>query len=69
VNGFSEGQAIAKVGCTIIKDLWDQDDKEWKRLPALEMSSHVINRTSRDIIISSIPLNLVAFPSDFKIDD
>ncbi len=43
---------------------------EWKSLPALEMSSHVTNQTSKDIIIiSSIPWNLVAFPSGFKIRD
>jgi hypothetical protein len=36
---------------------------------ALEMNSHVINQTSRDIIVSSIPWNPVAFPSGFKIGD
>jgi hypothetical protein len=63
VNGFSEGWAIAKAGCTKIKDLWDQEDREWKSLLALRIHSHVINRTNRNIIISSIPWNPTVFPS------
>jgi hypothetical protein len=55
VSRLSEGQAIAKASCTKIKDLWDREDKEWKNLLALRMNSHVINRTSKDTIISSIP--------------
>jgi hypothetical protein len=60
--GSMRGVAIAKAGCTRIKDLWDQEDKEWKSLPTFRMNSHVINQTSRGIIISSIPWNLAAFP-------
>ncbi len=61
VNRFNESRAIVKVGCTKMKDLRDQEDKEWKSLPTLEMNSHVINRTSRDIIISSILWDPVTF--------
>jgi len=46
VNGFSEGQAIAKAGCIRIRDLWDQEDMEWKSLLTFEMNYHVINRIS-----------------------
>jgi hypothetical protein len=42
---------------------------EWKSLPTLEMSSHVSNRTSNDIIIFSIPWNPIMFPINFKIGD
>jgi hypothetical protein len=42
---------------------------EWKSLPTLEMSSHVTYRTSKDIIISSIPWNPATFPNGFKISD
>lgn len=69
VNRFSEGRAIVKAGCTKIKDLWDREDREWKSLLALGINSHVINRTSRDIIICSIPWNLATFPSWFQIGD
>jgi len=69
VSGLSEGLAIVKAGCTRIKDLWDQEDKEWKSLPALEMSSHVTNRTNKDIIIFSILWNSTTSPNDFKIGD
>jgi hypothetical protein len=55
VSGLSEGRAIVKVKCTRIKDLWDQEEREWKSLPAFGMNSHVINRTNKDIIISNIP--------------
>jgi len=43
VSGLSERRTIAKAGCTRIRDLWDQENKEWKSLLALGMSSHVIN--------------------------
>jgi hypothetical protein len=69
VNGLSEGRAITKAGCTRIKDLWDQEDKEWKSLSALKMSSHITNQTSRDIIIFSILWNPITFPNNFKIGD
>jgi hypothetical protein len=55
VSGLSEGRGIIKAGCTRIKDLWDREDKEWKNLLALRMNSHIINQTSKNIIISSIP--------------
>jgi hypothetical protein len=55
VNELSEGQVIVKARCTRIKDLWDQEDREWRSLPVLKMNSHVMNRMSKDIIISNIP--------------
>jgi hypothetical protein len=55
VNGLGEGRAIIKAGYTRIKDLWDWEDKEWKSLSVLGMNSHVINQTSKNIIIYSIP--------------
>jgi hypothetical protein len=66
VSGLSEGRAIAKARCTIIKDLWDREDREWKNLSALGMNSHFINRTSGNIIISNIPSNPVVFLSGFQ---
>ncbi len=69
VSGLNEGRTITKVRCTKIKDLWDQEDREWKSLLALEISSHIANRISKDIIISNIPWNLVVFPSNFKTSD
>jgi len=55
VNGLNEGQAIIKASCTRIKDLWDREGKEWNSLLTLGMNSRIINQTSRDIIIFSIP--------------
>jgi hypothetical protein len=55
VNGLNKGRTIAKAGYTKIKDMWDQEDWEWKSLLALGMNSHVINQTNKDTIISSIP--------------
>lgn len=66
VNGLSEGRAITKAGCTKIKDLWDWEDREWKSLPTLGMNSHIINRINKNIIISNIPWNPIAFPSRFQ---
>jgi hypothetical protein len=43
VSGLSEGWAIIKVGCIIIKDLWDRKAREWNSLPTLGMNSHIIN--------------------------
>lgn len=43
VSGLNEGRAIAKVGCTRIKDLWDSEDREWKSFSILGMNSHIIN--------------------------
>jgi hypothetical protein len=62
---LSEGQAITKADYTRIKVLWDLEDREWKRLPIFGMNSHIINRTSKNIIIPSIPWNPVTFPNRF----
>jgi hypothetical protein len=67
VNGFNEGRAITKASCTKIKDIWDREDREWKRHPTFRMNYHVINKTSRDTVISSIPSNPTTFPSHFQI--
>jgi hypothetical protein len=69
VSGLNKGRAITKVGCTRIKDLWDSEDQEWKSLLALGMNSHIINRTSRNAIISNIPWNPTAFSNRFQADD
>jgi hypothetical protein len=69
VSGFNEGRTIVKAGCSRIRDLWDQEDREWKSLSTFEMNSHVTNRTNRDIIISNSPWNSIAFPNSFKIGD
>ncbi len=55
VSGLNKGQAIIKAGCIRIKDLWDRKAREWNSLPTFGMNSHIINQTSRDIIIFSIP--------------
>jgi hypothetical protein len=60
LNGKSEGNAFASVGCSRIKDFWDQETHEWKSLPAMGVSSHTINRQNKEIITSSIPWNRAA---------
>jgi hypothetical protein len=69
MNAFGEGRAITKAKCTKIRDLWDQEDMEWKSFLTLEMNSHIINQISRDIFISNKHWNVIAFPSGFKIGD
>ncbi len=69
MSGLSERWAIVKVGCTRIRDLCDHADREWKSLLALEMTSHITNQINKDIIISSNPWNMDAFPNGFKIGD
>lgn len=69
VSGLNEGQAIVKAGYTRIKDICDQENKEWLSLSTFGMNFHVINCTNRDTIINNIPWNLVVFFSCFQIDD
>jgi len=55
VNGHSEGCAFARAGHTRIRDFWNDDTQEWKNLSDLKMHVHTSNRSSKDIIIGSIP--------------
>jgi hypothetical protein len=55
VNGQSEGCAFAKAGHTRVKDIWNHETEDWKNLSDLRMHFHVSNRSSKDIIIGSIP--------------
>jgi len=58
VSGLIEGCAFAQFGCSRIKDLWCEKNKEWKGLSALGLNHHASNRKCRDIIMSSIPWHL-----------
>jgi hypothetical protein len=69
VSGLSEGRAIAKAGCTKVKDIWDRENREWLSLSALGMNFHVITRTNKDTIINNIPWNPAAFSSRFQTGD
>jgi hypothetical protein len=60
-RGLSEKNTIAKSGCTKLKDLWDLEDREWKTFPALRLNSHVFNKTSNEIITTSIPSNFASY--------
>jgi hypothetical protein len=55
VNGHSEGCAFARAEHTRIKDFWNGDTQDWKNLSDLKMHIHASNRSSKDIIIGSIP--------------
>jgi hypothetical protein len=55
LSGRSEGNSLANVGCSRVRDFWDSEEKEWKGLSALGVSFHPINRRNRDLIIASIP--------------
>ncbi|CAK9231472.1 unnamed protein product [Sphagnum troendelagicum] len=35
LSGRSEGNSLAKVGCSRVRDFWDPEEKEWKGLFAL----------------------------------
>jgi hypothetical protein len=54
-SGRSEGNSLAKAGCSRVRDFWDLEEKEWKGLSALGVSFHPANRCNRDLIIASIP--------------
>jgi hypothetical protein len=69
VSRLNERHAIVKAGFTKIKDLRDQKDREWKNLSALGMNSHIIDRISKDIIISSILWDPTTFFSRFQTGD
>jgi hypothetical protein len=55
LNGKSEGNALANVGCTRIGDLWDSGEEDWKGLSALGVGFHPTNMLNRNLIINSIP--------------
>jgi hypothetical protein len=55
VNGHSEGCAFARARHTKIRDFWNGDTQDWKNLSDLKMHFHASNKSSKDIIIGSIP--------------
>ncbi len=55
LSGKSEGNSFANAGCSRIGDFWNSEEKRWKGLSALGVSSHPINKKNRDLIIASIP--------------
>jgi hypothetical protein len=55
INGKSEGNALANIGHTRVRDLWDSEEKKWKGLSVLGVSFHPSNKKNRDLIIASIP--------------
>ncbi len=55
VNDHSKGYAFARAGHTRIRDIWNGDTQDWKNLSDLKMHFHASNRSSKDIIIGSIP--------------
>jgi len=61
VNDQSEGCAFARSGHTRIRDLWNREAQEWKNLSDLGMHFQASNRTSKDIILESIPRRLDSF--------
>jgi hypothetical protein len=56
-SGRSEGNVLANAGHSRVGDFWDPETKEWKELSALGMSLHSINKSNRELIITSIPWN------------
>jgi hypothetical protein len=40
----SEGNSLANEGCSRVRDLWDSEEKDWKGLSALGVSSHSTNK-------------------------
>jgi hypothetical protein len=57
LSGRSEGNALANVGHFRVGDFWDPEAKEWKELSALRVSFHPVNKSNRELIITSIPWN------------
>jgi hypothetical protein len=51
----NEGNSLANAGCSRVRDFWDSEEKDWKGLSALGVSSHPANKRNMDLIISSIP--------------
>jgi hypothetical protein len=55
VSGQNKGCAFARLGCTRVKDMWNQETNEWKSLFKLRMHFHASNRSGKDIITDNIP--------------
>jgi hypothetical protein len=55
LSGRSEGNSHANAGCSRVGDFWNFEEKKWKELSALGVSSHPVNKKNRDLIIASIP--------------
>ncbi len=56
-SGKSEGNALANVGRSRIRDFWDSNEDKWKDLADLEVSLQTTNKVNRKLIIDSIPWN------------
>jgi len=69
VSGLSEGRTLAQSGCTRIKDLWYERNKDWKSLTTLRLSHHRANREARDLITNSIPWRLDELGRRIKVGD
>jgi hypothetical protein len=69
VSGRSEGCAFAHSGCSRIKDLWNEKNKEWKGLSKLGLSHHASNKRCKDIITTSIPWRPDEYESNIRIGD
>ncbi len=55
LGGTRDGNAFANHGYTIVKDLWCNEEKDWKSLAELEMCYHENNRKCKEEIAESIP--------------
>ncbi len=55
LNDRSEGNSLANVGCSRVRDFWNFEEKMWKGFFDLGVSFHPSNKRNRDLIIASIP--------------
>ncbi|CAM6027949.1 unnamed protein product [Sphagnum balticum] len=55
VGGMSEGKALAQSGYSRVKDIWNAEAKDWKRLTDLGMKHHPANRRGLETITTCIP--------------
>ncbi len=69
LNSRSEGNALASVGYTRVRDLWDPELQDWKSLSTLGVSFHPANKQNKDLIIASIPWNPATSNSKSQVGD
>jgi hypothetical protein len=55
VSEQREGNAFAQSGCSRVKDIWCERNRDWKGLTALGMRRFPANKKARDLIVNSIP--------------
>jgi hypothetical protein len=55
LGGTRDENAFANHGCTRVKDLWCNEEKDWKSLAELGMCYHENNRKCKEEIAESIP--------------